>query len=208
MELEKVKIKRHIPNGDEFEVLYNPNTYRVTDANQFAEIAVPGLRSPLIQFARGNVRTLSMQFFFDSYEEKKDVRAYTSKITDLLETESDLHAPPICLLSWGGPTFVGVLEQANLSFTLFLPSGVPVRATMDVTFKEYPETAIRAQLGRQRSSHFEKQVVVKSQDTLSRIAAEFLGDPRKWREIANRNDIDNPLAIQPGQTLVIPAIEA
>jgi len=208
MELEKIKIKRHIPDGEEFQVLFNPNAYRVTDSNQFVEVAVPGLRSPLIQFGRGNMRTLGMQFFFDSYEEKKDVRIYTRKITDLLETERELHAPPVCLLSWGGPTFVGVLEQVNTNFTLFLHTGVPVRATMDVTFKEYPETANRAQLGKQSSAHFEKQYIVKLQDTLSSIAGEFLGDPKLWRKIAEKNDIDNPLSIKPGHALIIPATEA
>lgn len=208
MELEKVKIKRHIPDGEEFEVLFNPSSYRVTDSNQYVEIAVPGLRSPLLQFGRGNMRTLSMQLFFDSYEEGKDVRIYTRKITDLLETERELHAPPVCLLSWGGPTFVGVLEQVTMNFTLFLPSGVPVRATIDVTFKEFPETTIRTQLGKQSSSHFEKQYVVKLHDTLSGIAGEYLGNPRLWREIAIKNEIDDPLSIQPGQKLVIPATEA
>ena len=138
MELEKIKIKRHIPDGEEFQVLFNPNTYRVTDSNQFVEVAVPGLRSPLIQFGRGNMRTLSMQFFFDSYEEKKDVRIYTRKITNLLETERELHAPPVCLLSWGGPTFVGVLEQVNTNFTLFLPTGVPVRANHGCHLQRVP----------------------------------------------------------------------
>lgn len=83
-----------------------------------------------------------------------------------------------------------------------------MRATMDVTFKEYPETANRAQLGKQSSAHFEKQYVVKLQDTLSSIAGEFLGDPRLWREIAAKNDIDNPLSIKPGDALIIPATEA
>lgn len=207
MELEKVKIKRHIPPGEEFSVLFNPGSYRLTAANQFVEVAAPGLRAPLIQFGRGSVRTLSMQLFFDSYEEQKDVRDYTRKITNLLETERELHAPPVCLVSWGGPTFVGVLEQANTNFTFFLPSGRPVRATIDVTFKEFPETTILEQLSRQSSSHFEKEYVVKAHDTLSSIAGEFLGDPRAWRAIAERNDLENPLALTIGQALIIPATE-
>ena len=39
------------------------------------------------------------------------------------------------------------------------------------------------------------------------IAAARYGDPTLWRPIAEENNLDDPLAIQPGQVLVIPAIE-
>jgi nucleoid-associated protein YgaU len=42
-------------------------------------------------------------------------------------------------------------------------------------------------------------------DNLSRIAADYLGDPQAWREIAELNNIDNPLRLDPGTTLILPA---
>ena len=47
-------------------------------------------------------------------------------------------------------------------------------------------------------------------DSLSKIARKFYGDANRWREIfaANRDQLDNPDLIQPGQVLKIPADDA
>jgi hypothetical protein len=208
-ELQKATIEKHIPPGETIEVLFNPAQYQLTRANQFAEVAVPGLGSPPLQFVRGSARTLSMELFFDTYDpvdarvqQGSDVRQYTQQVAGLLEVDSELHAPPICLFNWGSLSFVGVLESANQTFTMFLSTGIPVRATMSVTFKEIGQE----QAGRLQSADFTKQHVVKRGDTLSSIAAEKFGDPARWRPIARENGLDNPLAIYPGQVLVIPAL--
>jgi len=48
--------------------------------------------------------------------------------------------------------------------------------------------------------------VVKKGDSLSKIAKEIYGDPNEWRRIfeANRDQIEDPDLIQPGQSLKIP----
>jgi hypothetical protein len=208
-ELQKATIKKHIPEGETIEVLFNPNQYQLTRGNQFAEVAVPGLGAPPLQFIRGNARTLSMQLFFDTYDpvdanvtQGSDVRQYTQQIINLLEVDSELHAPPICLFNWGSLSFVGVLERADQTFTMFLSTGIPVRATMDVSLKEVGQE----QAGRLQSADFTKRHVVRRGDTLSSIAAEKYGDPALWRPIAEENGLDNPLALQTGQVLVIPAL--
>jgi LysM repeat protein len=46
---------------------------------------------------------------------------------------------------------------------------------------------------------------VRRGDTLSAIAQRELGDPNRWREIAQANGIRDPRSLMPGQQLVIPA---
>jgi nucleoid-associated protein YgaU len=50
--------------------------------------------------------------------------------------------------------------------------------------------------------------VVKSGDTLSKIAKELYGDSTRWREIfeANKDQIKDPNMIRPGWELVIPGL--
>jgi len=98
-----------------------------------------------------------------------------------------------------------VLERAEQRFTLFFPSGMPARATIDVTFKEFSDQGLR--MGKHRSANFDKRHTVRRGDTLSSIAGSVYGDPRNWRPIAEANAMDDPLALQPGQVLTIPAIE-
>lgn len=47
-------------------------------------------------------------------------------------------------------------------------------------------------------------VTVRSGDTLSGIAKRHLGDPNRWREIAQINGIKDPKGIRPGQKLRLP----
>lgn len=210
MELEKATIRLYDPDtmavkGDKIRVLFNPTQYRLSRSNQFGEVAVPGLPASLIQFGKGNSSTLTMQLFFDTYERQTDVREHTKKITDLLDIDPELHAPPVLVFSWGQLNFVCVLERAEQTFELFLTDGTPVRATVDVTFKEYFDGKKHgADL---QSANFAKRHVVKRGDTLSAIAGHYYEDPGQWRPIAEENGIDNPLSIRPGQVLVIPAIE-
>lgn len=207
MEFEKATIQRYnpkslSPEGDPIEVLFNPTEYRLTKSNRFAEVPVPGLEAPRLQFGRGNADTLTMQLFFDTYEQGTDVRDYTKQITKLLEVDPKLHKPPICLFNWGELNLVCVLERADQRFVLFRSDGVPVRATVDVAFKRFFEA--EKQIGKQQSADFARHYVVRRGDTLSGIAGQVYGDPAIWRSIAVENDIDNPLAVQPGQVLVIP----
>jgi hypothetical protein len=210
MELAKAIIKPL--GGEDIKVLFNPTQYQVTESNQFAEVAIPGVGAPPLQFVRGTARTLSMQLFFDTYDpvqsnvkQGSDVRKYTDQIVKLLAVDSDNHAPPICRFSWAHFAFVGVLEKADQTFTLFMPDGTPVRATIDVTFKELGQEQVD-QAGRLFSADFAKHYVVRRGDTLSNIAADKYGDPALWRPIAEENELDDPLALEPGQLLVIPAV--
>jgi len=205
MALEKAIIENYIGQPESIEVLFNPTEYQLATSNQFAEVAVPGLGAPLLQFGRGNARTLTMQLFFDTYEKRTDVRIYTKKIISLLAIDSHLHAPPICKFVWGHLIFICVLEQANQRFTLFLSDGTPVRATMDVTFKEFWDET--EQGGRLQSADFDKTHIVTRGEQLFHLANLYFGDPALWRIIAEENGIDDPLGgLSPGKALRIPAI--
>lgn len=204
MELEKAKIYRR-DTQDFVEVLFNPTEYQLTQSNQFSEVAIPGLGGPLLQFARGNARTLSMQLFFDTYEKGADVRDETGKLIGLMKVDSDLHAPPVLEFYWGELAMIGVLEQANQRFTLFLADGTPVRATMDITLKEFWDP--QEQGGRLQSANFSKQHVVRQGENLASLSARYYDDATLWRAIAEANGIDDPRSLQPGQLLEIPAIE-
>ena len=204
MELKKAKIYRR-DTRDFVEVLFNPTEYQLTQSNQFSEVAIPGLGGPLLQFARGNSRTLSMQLFFDTFEKQTDVRDETGKLIKLMKIDSDLHAPPVLEFFWGTLALIGVLEQANQRFTLFLPNGTPVRATMDITLKEFWDP--QEQGGRLKSANFSKLHVVSRGENLAGMAAKYYDNSTLWRKIAEANNIDDPRSLRPGQRLEIPAIE-
>jgi hypothetical protein len=211
-ELEKAFITPYDASGNpgaEIPVLFNPTEYSIEKSNQFAEIAIPGLESPLIQFTRGNIKTLTMDLFFDTYTDRsgEDVRNYTGQITDLLKIDSDLHAPPVCLFSWGKLNFTCVLERVTQRFTMFNSDGVPVRATLSVSFKEYTTVDIQVRTPPRSSPDRTKRRLVKQGDSLWLLAAREYGDATKWRSIANENKIENPRFLEPGMEILVPPLE-
>jgi LysM repeat protein len=207
--LEKARIRPETPAGSRpIEVLFNPTQYGLESSSQYAETAVLGLSAPILQYTRGNSRSLSMELFFDTYEQRTDVRRHTDGIYKLLDVEASTHRPPIVHFAWGRLDFRCVVERVSGRFTLFLDSGVPVRATLTVTLREYVDPREASRSTKLESPDRTKTYVVKLGDSLGSIAAAEYGDPAAWRPIAAANGIDNPRVLAPGRRLAVPAIPA
>jgi len=131
--LKKLHIKV-LPKGPEFDVLFNPEEYTINKDNNFAVQGIPGLPAPLLQFVNGNLRTLEMELFFDTYDSpsaaKRDVRDLTGQVVKLMDVDPDLHAPPILELSWSSLQLQCVLARVSQKFILFADDGMPVRARL------------------------------------------------------------------------------
>lgn len=205
MPLERIQILNE-KTGQSFRVMFNPEEYSLNRDNNYASQAIPGLQSPLLQFVHGNLRTLDMELFFDTFEAKQDVRSETQKVVALLDIDSDLHTPPVLRVTWGSLEFRCVLAKVAQKFIKFFPNGQPARARLNVTFNEYLDAATQVAAANLQTADFSKVYVVKQGDTLSGIAAKFYEDATKWRPIALTNGIVDPLSITAGQQIYIPPL--
>lgn len=79
----------------------------------------------------------------------------------------------------------------------------PSETPFDAVFASPPDPRPRPQ--RDTLASQAGPYVVRRGDTLSAIAQRELGDPNRWREIAQANGIRDPRSLMPGQQLVIPA---
>lgn len=71
MSLAKATIKLLTRPGEPaIEVMFNPTEFSITRNMNYAEIGVPGLALPLLQFIRGEAQTLSLELFIDSSDRK------------------------------------------------------------------------------------------------------------------------------------------
>jgi nucleoid-associated protein YgaU len=196
--------------GEKFKVQFNPEEYTLNKDNNFASQGIPGLSGPLLQFVHGNMQTLEMELFFDTYDtpsaQKRDVREQTNKIVRLMDIDSQLHAPPVLRVSWASLQFDCVLARASQKFIMFLEDGTPVRARLTVTFNRFIEPEREAKEVNRQTADYSKVHVVMQGETLSSIAAKVYENPQIWRPIAIANNIDNPRAIAIGQSLLIPSL--
>jgi hypothetical protein len=211
MELQKAYIQILNSSGDEaterIEVMFNPSEYTLEKSNQFQSTPILGLSTPLTQFVSGNTQSLIMDLFFDSYEKRENVNIYTDKVLSLLSIDKELHAPPQCKFIWGHFHFKAIVEVITRKFTMFLNDGTPVRATLNVTFKEYKTLSEQINNPPLHSSDRTKMRTLKESDSMWLIADREYGDPGEWRRIAEANDIENPRTVEAGRELKLPPVE-
>jgi contractile injection system tube protein/LysM domain-containing protein len=216
MALEKAIITNTV-TGERIPVMFNPEEYTVNREINYAQTAIPGLSGPILQFVNGNMQTLEMELFLDSYEEHRvadrvqnqageDVRRLTRQVTDLMNIQPSTHAPPVLLFIWASLSFTCVLARAVQQFTMFRPDGTPVRAKLQVTFNEFRNVDFEAKEIKRETADFSKVHLVSQGDTLSTIAAAEYRNPKLWRPIALRNRIDDPRSLPVGARLIIPRL--
>jgi nucleoid-associated protein YgaU len=209
--------------GDPMLLDYAPAELAFSKAAQFADVAIPGLEQPLIQFVRGDAETLNLELFFDSTEAGTGPAAVavTQKVEEfhkLVQINGDLHAPPLVKVSWGddfpgtamgatetaGETFTAVVLSVARRFTLFSPDGRPLRATVSVALKHYATVAEQvAAINYQSADHTRLHVVAEG-ESLPLIAHDAYADARKWRVIADHNGLAEVRDLAPGLLLELP----
>jgi hypothetical protein len=228
--LAKASLTAEFTSGLEiFEVQYNPTEFSLDKSVQLAEIAIPGLDSPLLQFVRGQVEKLTVDLFFDTTDHgtgagATSVTTLTDPIYSLVKIEPAGHAPPIVTFGWNTafpgadlpPTagsqrrnsFRGVVDSCRQKFTFFSPEGVPLRATLTLSLREYKtldEQLAKLNLSSPDRTHAH---LTREGETLSAVAARYYTRPGDWRVIAaaDGNDIDDPRRLDAGILLTVPAI--
>lgn len=203
--------------GERFAVQFNPQEYTLKRDINYAQAAIPGLSAPLLQFVSGNLQTLEMELFVDSYEEHKvgstringahsDARELVARIGALMAIEPSTHAPAVLLFTWGSLAFTCVLARMQQRYLMFLPDGTPVRARLNVGFHEYRNAELEAKEIKRETADYAKRHVVSQGETLSSIAAQAYGDARLWRVIALGNRMQRARNLQPGARLLLPRL--
>ncbi len=187
-------------------LLFNPTEYQLQKANNFAEIAIPGLETPPLQYVRGSAQKLTTELLLDTSDTLEDVRKRTEPLQKLMKINGELHAPPILRLVWDGEVFLGVVESLNITFVLFTPTGVPLRARISLALIEYRTVEDQVAETPRHSPDVEKSHVVRRGDSLASVANLAYNDPAQWRAIAANNGIQDPRRLTPGETLQIPRL--
>lgn len=186
---------------------FNPTELGFAKQTTFAEVPIPGLTSPPIQFVRGASEKLTFDAIVDTSDDMSDVNEkYVKKLRKLMNVHGAIHAPPVVAFVWNDVRFTGVLESLRVTYTLFSDAGAPVRAKLSIGLKEYTTVKDQRALANKQSPEVEKAYVVRRTDTLSGIAEQAYGDPAPWREIARANGISDPRNLEPGAVLALPRL--
>jgi len=217
MQTAKLKWKSAIPPmKGEIKCQFNPASLTISKQNVWEGEKSPAFNSPWLKFKGGESASYKLSLFFDTHsdDDTNDVRHYTNQLLQLTLRGAGYSmflvpwsSPPLVTFVWGSIVlFDAVVESVQVTFTMFSPDGVPIRAKADVEFKQNEligDDIIPAQNPTSRSDA-RKTRVVNSHQRLDQIAFEEYRDPSYWRLLAEVNNLDNPFQLRDGQILVIP----
>jgi hypothetical protein len=195
----------------ELTFMFNPTEYRISQSVDVRRTPAKWEPGGKIEYVSTGPMTLQMQLFFDDFGSAKgDV---TPKISKLLQWQlpsgspGSRKPPPFVKFQWGNTqldTFTGIITTVNVNYTIFRKDGTPLQAKVDLTIEGTRKIAP----GKNPTSHavdMRRVHTVVEGETLQSVAWTELGDAGLWRSIADANDIDDPLRVPPGRTLLIPS---
>lgn len=198
-------------------VQFNPETLKVSFANQIATPAGPGDQkgTPAQQFVGAGTTKLSLQLWFDVSAEvpakvtkESDVRKLTQKVAYFITPakDGDHFVPPGVRFIWGSFQFDGIMESLEESLEFFSSDGIPLRASMTLSLSQQKITEFTfAKAGTQppgtgAARGTRPLAAAPAGSTLQGLAASQ-GKGDNWQAIAAANNIENPRLLQPGQLI-------
>jgi len=194
--------------------MFNPQEYKISKTVNWTDQKVTGQNLPKVIFSDGGAPTLHLTLHFDTLAiGSTDVRAYSSPlwqmaVIDTTTENARTHkgTPPPVAFEWGRLYFKAIITQISESFTLFTPSGIPIRSVVDIDLKQFLDIAAQPPQVPEQSTQPAPQTTTAVQgDRLDHIAARTTGDASNYRQVAEANNIDNPMQVRPGQTLNTPS---
>ncbi|MFP3896125.1 MAG: peptidoglycan-binding protein [Anaerolineales bacterium] len=206
--------------GAEVSCMFNPYEYTLSKQNRYGRDSTKGKNIPDIVFQQGGVQTLGLKLFFDTYGVgsaggPSDVRDHTAPLWKMMmvdenkvDQKTGKSEPPHCIFRWGRFEFEAVITKMTEKITLFASDGTPVRSAVDITFQQIvDEEEHEGQNPTSGGGVAPKTRILCAGDRLDLIAWEEYGDSTKWRLVAERNGILDPLCLPIGKVISIPPLD-
>lgn len=154
----------------------------VIDGTGVVNLPIPGVGSPPVK---------------DQIESLKNI---------VYKYDGDEHEPSVVQLLWGTFQIHSRLESMSVEYTLFKPSGEPLRAKVTLSFGRYISNEEEALKAKRSSPDLTHIVVVKSGDTLPLLCYKIYKDSSYYKDVARINSLVNFREIKPGIRLQFPPL--
>jgi hypothetical protein len=117
------------------------------------------------------------------------------------------HEPNIVQITWGALFWIARLDSITRQYTLFRPSGTPLRAKVNLRFSGYSSRQEAALAAGRNSPDLSHIVEVRAGDTLPLLCQSIYGDSRYYMHVARFNKLSQFRCLTPGQKLHFPPLD-
>ena len=201
---------------DDFEVMLNPSQYSHKHAICYNQKKTLGQLASESKFSAIEAETVSFDLVIDgtgvvdlpvSANASSDVKTQIDELKSVVYTYvGDIHQPNHVRILWGSLIFFGRLKSMSVEYTMFKPSGEPLRAKVNLSFDGFmskEEEALRANRSSPDLSHI---IEVKAGDTLPLLCYRVYKDCSYYLQVARVNNITNFREIKTGDKLHFPPL--
>lgn len=202
-------------SDDRVEVLVNPDSYTVKSKINYSEQQAAGTTGKMPKFDRIEPHKMSFDLLFDSTGVINEVEDDSNGVEAALEHfkkvvfdyKGNEHRPRFLTIYWGKLKFDCCIETLDVTYKLFRPDGLPLRAVAKAGFIGAVEDTKRVAEEDASSPDLTHVREVKDGDTLPMMAFRIYGDPSYYIEVARVNGLDDFRNLETGQEIVFPPIK-
>lgn len=195
----------------EYNLLVNPENYKVRDEQQYAvSDTVNGSSAQTVKYRGGAAGLFELALFFDGTgvitDEKVDDQI--KKVKDLIYTyNGDIHEPNYLKVYWGTQSlFQGRLKSWNVNYTMLDMDGTPMRAEATVVIIASVSAKKKALEEKKNSADLTHVRTVLAGDNLPLMCYRIYGDSSYYIKVAQHNELTNFRDLKPGDKIVFPPV--
>ena len=199
-----------------FEVMINPSGYSHGFSIKSNKKSAQGDSGVAPRFSGVQPETVGFDIVIDgtgvvspsaSRKVPPDAKTQVQELKDVVYIyDGAKHAPNIVRLLWGSLIFFGVLETMSLEYTMFKPSGEPLRAKIKLAFSGFISKEEESLRAKRSSPDLDHIVEVKSGDTLPLLCYRIYQDSSYYAEVAKVNHLVNFRSLNPGDRIHFPPL--
>lgn len=202
--------------NDSFEVMINPASYHYKRNINFNKKAGIGQIGSSLKFSRVKEDQVSFNIVFDGTGVvnagipgivSDDVKTQVKNLDKVLGYDGNLHEPKHSRLLWGSLIFFGRLESMSSEYTLFKPSGEPLRAKIKLEFAGFMSDRKESLKANRSSPDLSHIIEVRAGDTLPLLCNRVYRDSSYYLQIARINQLANFRQLTPGDKLYFPPVK-
>lgn len=201
------KIDRKNPPDSTFTAMFNPDKYSKSYEIMTAPIS---RRSKHLKFV-GQKQEYSFEFVLDGTGAASDKAEVKDLIEQFLNTvyniKKEIHRPRYLKIKWGEKPLKCILKKATINYTMFKPTGEPLRATIKADFTENISDKLKKAIEKTSSPDLSHSRQVKAGDTLAGMVYGIYESLDPLVLVAQQNQLDSLRRVATGSELIFPPLK-
>lgn len=194
----------------EYQVQINPETYAHDFSTQYARDRGINAAAALAQFKTHDPQNIRFDIIIDATGVVPGVTSVDDELAKLRKTayafNGRVHSPNYLKLLWGKLSFDCMLTSMAVSYQLFSPTGVPLRAKLDLAFRQHQTPADLARRSGKQSADLTHVQVASDDLNLPLMCYRIYDDPALYPRVARANDLNDLMHLTPGAELLFPPV--